>query len=108
MLRLLAPRGGSVLGGEPERAAGTEAAGLILREEKKGSRNTRERKGWQNKDLKLQRDAKKKEETSGLGPGVVGRGWAGGPCARLLPKGRGGLGWAGERGLGSAVRGGGT
>lgn len=27
--------GGSVLGGEPERAAGTEAAGLILREEKK-------------------------------------------------------------------------
>lgn len=34
MLRLPAP-GGSVLGGEPERAAGTEAAGLILREEKK-------------------------------------------------------------------------
>lgn len=49
---------------------------------------------------------------SGLGPGDVGRGWAGGhgqpPCVRRLPEGRGGLGWAGEWDLGSAVRDGGT
>lgn len=37
---------GSVLGGQPKWVTGTEAVGLVLREGKNVSGNTRERKGW--------------------------------------------------------------
>lgn len=67
---------------------------------KNGSRNTRERKGRWNKDLKLQCGAQKKEEMSGLRPGDVNRGWHGLSLSPVAPR------WS-QRWV-SAVQGGGT
>lgn len=54
--------------------------------EENGSQNSWERKGWQNKDLKLKCDVKRKEEMSSLRPGDMGRGWAGGCDWPPLPR----------------------
>lgn len=87
----LSTRWGAQMGGR-DRSCGFSFGGG-----KNGGGNTRERKGWRNKDLKLKCDAKKKEEMSGVGPGDAGRGWAGAcgqpPRARRLPEGRGGMGF---------------
>lgn len=88
--------------------AGAGTGGFEFEGAKNGSRNSRERKGWQNKDLKLKCDVKEKEEMSSLGPGDMGRSWAGGmwlaPLAQKLPEGWGGSGWAEEWALGSEVQ----
>lgn len=88
MLYLLAP-GGSALPGDLEWMAVGWSWGFGFEGGENGSRNSRERKGWQNKDLKLKCDVKKKEEMSSLGAGNVGRGWGTllAPLAQKLPEG---------------------
>lgn len=83
--------------GEDEAAAGCQrlGPGASCGGRRKWQWGCGERKGQQNTDLKPKRDAQKKEEISGWGPGDAGGGWArraspAAPRPRGCPRGPGG------------------